>query len=313
MARYLLCRPVGGLNDILCQVERCCRYAEAFDRTVVVDTNFARTRFFRDEFDRYFVSRDARLVLSARAMGPAVADGSVRPAVMRGRLDDYRLRHDDASGLMLDAATGVPLTFDFARDHDEHVLLHHQHGGGEASAQGLSRLTIARPLADELARRWAAIGPGYDAIHVRHTDYRSNYRDAIGALREAASDRLFVATDNGAVLRAFQQALGRGRVYSFSLLGFMPGEPIHTLILDEERTYQRNGDAVLDLLMLALARDLYLLPVENNPHGAHSGYSMLARSLHEDQDRVRRLIDDPRFEAILRHVPPPHVVGAASG
>ena len=93
----------------------------------------------------------------------------------------------------------------------------------------------------------------------------------------------------------------------------MPGEPIHTLILDEERTYQRNGDAVLDLLMLALARDLYLLPVENNPHGAHSGYSMLARSLHEDQDRVRRLIDDPRFEAILRHVPPPHVVGAASG
>jgi DNA-binding transcriptional LysR family regulator len=34
--QLLLCRPVGGLNDMLTQIDNACRYAERFRRTVVV-------------------------------------------------------------------------------------------------------------------------------------------------------------------------------------------------------------------------------------------------------------------------------------
>jgi len=70
MPRYVLCRPLGGLNDILCQIERCCRYAVRFDRIVVVETDFPRTIYFADAFDRYFESRDPALILSAEGIVP---------------------------------------------------------------------------------------------------------------------------------------------------------------------------------------------------------------------------------------------------
>ncbi|MGE0723049.1 MAG: hypothetical protein AB7O45_01670 [Alphaproteobacteria bacterium] len=297
MARYVLCRPVGGLNDILCQIERCCRYAHRFDRTVVVETNFPRARFIRDRFDRYFASGDPRLVLSVEAVGGPLPDDDVLPTSLCGRLADYRAQFHAPTDSFVEFGTGLPLTFDFDADHPQRVLLHHQPGGGPDSLDCLARMTIQRPLAEELARRWAAIGPGYEAIHVRHTDYRSDFRFAIQALGRAAPERLFVATDNGAVLKAFRRALGVDRVFSFSLLRFVPGEPIHKLLLGPEHTYERNRDAVLDLLMLALARNLYLLPVEEQDPPLHSGYSLLAQALHENPAILRRLIADPRFDA----------------
>jgi hypothetical protein len=39
LPRLLVCRPQGGLKDMLCQIEQCCRYAERFDRTVLVETD----------------------------------------------------------------------------------------------------------------------------------------------------------------------------------------------------------------------------------------------------------------------------------
>ena len=36
--QVVLCRPEGGFNDILCQIELCWRYADAHERVLVVDT-----------------------------------------------------------------------------------------------------------------------------------------------------------------------------------------------------------------------------------------------------------------------------------
>jgi hypothetical protein len=42
--RWVLYRPRGGLNDMLCHVEKCWAYAEKFSRRLVVDVN-SRTTF----------------------------------------------------------------------------------------------------------------------------------------------------------------------------------------------------------------------------------------------------------------------------
>jgi hypothetical protein len=49
--RFVLCMPAGGLNDVLCQIEKCWRYAERHGRKLVIDT--AKTGLL-DSFDQYF-------------------------------------------------------------------------------------------------------------------------------------------------------------------------------------------------------------------------------------------------------------------
>ena len=70
--RLLLCRPQGGLNDMLCQIEICCAYGEAYDRTTIIDTDYRHSPFFRDTFANYFDSLQPRVIID-RAQAPALA------------------------------------------------------------------------------------------------------------------------------------------------------------------------------------------------------------------------------------------------
>ncbi|MCP5000226.1 MAG: hypothetical protein GY933_16185 [Hyphomicrobiales bacterium] len=56
MKKYLLCRPKGGLNDTLCQIERCWQYAEQHHRTLIVDTTRS---CFAGEFSNFFEPTEA--------------------------------------------------------------------------------------------------------------------------------------------------------------------------------------------------------------------------------------------------------------
>jgi hypothetical protein len=97
--RLVLCRPQGGLNDVLCQIERVCQYAEAFNRTVVIDTNHHSTHSIKDRFSRYFVSKQERLILDATEVEPQLKDIGVVPSFLAGELRQYDayFDHDLAS------------------------------------------------------------------------------------------------------------------------------------------------------------------------------------------------------------------------
>ena len=198
-----------------------------------------------------------------------------------------RVGHPSSS--WFDEATGELLSFDFDVDHGEELLVHHQQGGTGMAARALAQLRLAPAMRSALKRRILAIGPGYDAIHVRHTDYRSRYEAMLAQLRDAPPPRLFVATDNAQILREFRGALGEARVFSFSRLPD-DGAPMHLARLSGEALFVRNRDSILDLLMLGLARTLYVVPLDGWPK--MSGYSFLASVLRERPDTLRRLLSD---------------------
>jgi hypothetical protein len=52
MVKYLLCRPLGGLNDILCQIYNCYGYCLRNNRILMIDTEY--NSFFGKSFDTYF-------------------------------------------------------------------------------------------------------------------------------------------------------------------------------------------------------------------------------------------------------------------
>lgn len=294
--RYLLCRPQGGLNDKLCQIERCCRYAEHFGRTVIVDTAYAGGDSFHDDFARYFQSRQPRLILSLRARADAIEGATVVPTFLQNRINDYQAAPKVPRTPLKERASNLPLTFDFSRDHDAQVLVHHQDGGGRQSLFALLRLALRPALVAELQRRLQIIGGPYLAVHVRHTDYFSDYEGLLQKIKTHQPPKLFLATDSQAVLDAFRSTLKTTKILNFS----------HSLSPDETPThivsgsgapsenYLRNQDAILDLLTLSLSKHLLVAPLAGR-HGAsvapkYSGFSVLAKNLQSAKVILRQLV-----------------------
>ena len=55
--KYILCRPVGGLNDIFCQIEKCWQYAEKYNRILIVDTDKSQGLLGQNFLDFFFLKK----------------------------------------------------------------------------------------------------------------------------------------------------------------------------------------------------------------------------------------------------------------
>lgn len=293
MRRLVLCRPQGGLNDMLCQIEKCCRYAERMGRSLVVDTAYRHSQYFMDRLDRYFVSGQSRLFLSAEDFGESFVGLQVFPEFLSGRVNEYTASFDAALKGWHEPGDPRPVTFDFSKDYPHALLVHHQSGGGMHSQYALLRMRVEDALVAELGRRVREIGVPYAAVHIRHTDYASDYQEVLEHFRGTLRGPLFVATDNREVLEEFRLALGRERVYSFACLPPTAGDPLHRGQHPSASAYARNRDAILDLLMLALSKRLHITKLLENPYGATlSGYASLAQTLWSSKILLKTLLPD---------------------
>lgn len=300
MQRLLVCRPQGGLNDMLCQIEQCCRYAERFDRTVLVETDYAHATYFNDSFARYFVSHQRRLVFKTDHIDAYGDMTDVFPAVAAGRMTEYLPRFDRKTGRFVDDASDVPLSFDFSRDYGEGVLLHHASGGGTMSVNALSRMRLHDNVTDLLLWRLRVIGERYSAVHIRNSDYKTKYEQKIDQLGAGIAGPIFVATDNRNCLTYCRTVFGADRVKTFARLPAVAGEPLHRGGVPD--AYEANRDAIVDVLMLAMAGTFYALELEKNDAGAkYSGFSTLAMSLQASKPLLSRLIAraDPDLDRVL--------------
>ena len=288
----LLCRPRGGLNDMLSQIERCCRYAEKTYRAVIVDTRFGADGY-GDEFDRYFVSRQTQLILSARDLYPVFDRATTFPACLQGRVSSYESHFDDVKKVYVEQETRQPLTFDFAQNYQHDLLVHQQHRRRPIAVSAFMRLRLQPLLTRELLSRFSKIGGPYLGVHIRHTDYRSDYHPVIGRIAAAKVAKAFLATDNQGVLDEFIRSLPGKQIFSFSEDLSVDGKPIHHRSPAEGNVFRRNCDAVLDLLLLALSVGVVSADITNSPYGIKkSGFTVLATELANQKRYLSELLGD---------------------
>ena len=280
---------------MLNQIERCCRYGERFGRRIIVDTDYKTARSFRSAFDKYFVSLQRNLELRSSISDAELDAMDVFPAALRGRVSNYEYIYDPERKCQIDKDSRLPLTFDLETDHEQELLVHHQHGGGRLSLSALKRMRLHDSLVDMLAQRLLLLPTGYRAVHIRHTDLKIDYTKTLQALAASGTRPLFVATDNANVLADFCRSLAGTAIYSFSELPQNGGKPIH-MSPPWQVAEARNRDAILDLLILAAAQELVV------PHGSgadgksRSGYAVLAEGLNKNRDILTKLIG--RFDVV---------------
>ena len=302
-ARYVLCRPEGGLNDVLCQIEKCWQYAERFDRTLVIDTSFCE---FNDAFTRYFSVATPSTALVLPELSASVLDRleafDVLPHQVRGRLRTYTSVYSSQQGNFVDDASGARLTFDFETDHPESCLLHNQCGGSTVAINCLKRLRLVPDIADDLRRLFAKIGDNYVAVHVRNTDYRTDYKRFFKSIEREVDDvDLLVCSDDATCVEFARGFFRRSRVFTVSQIPDYGGEPLHRVAMAPGERYRANVDALRDLLALAWAKKLFIANVRKprkfdflrfwQKHSRISGYSRLAQALNAERGVIRRLVN----------------------
>lgn len=284
--RYLLCRPVGGLNDSLCQIEKCWRYAETYGRHLVIDTAFSG---LMDDFFRYFVPRpEPRITvtgLTPELLAALDAVDNVFPAVLTGRVSGYKVEQIAPGENLCEAESRVPLCFDLGRDHDAQLLVHHQYGGGTLGYSALRRLRLTAPVATDVLTRHRNLQPGYVAIHIRNTDAMTDYAPVFRSIRPFVRGRtLLICSDDKGSIDHARDFYGSGvRVVSNANLPDTGGKTLH--YNDALDPYAANCDALADLFWLSMSRRLFLAKTHLD---RLSGYSRLAAQLacHRDTSRA---------------------------
>jgi len=292
--RYLLCRPIGGLNDMLIQIERCCQYAEKTKRIVIIDTNAPYTTFFRDDFSNYFESINKNLLLSVDSINRETLNQlETYPTSISHQIFNYEPYHVD--GYFYEKDSKQLLSFDFTKDYPQPLLVHQQCGGGGYGHMTLLRLKLKQHIALKLAERISLIDESlnYHSIHIRNTsDKTTSYLDKLNTFQQMlSSEKIFLATDNINVLNDFKEKLNKDYIYSFSSLSKTPDVsissevmPINSIITNQE-IKQKNEDAILDLLTLSLAKQFHFFPldemhgVNKSPQPKFSGFTVLANNL----------------------------------
>ena len=298
--RYILCRPQGGLNDMLGEIEKCCQYGKKFNRIVIVDTNYLGSNSFHDDLSKYFVSIQENLILSLDKFKEVISRLDVYPKFLDGKVNSYSIIYKEGTEFPIDDVAGKYISFDFNKDYSEKLLVHHASGGATNSHLLFRRLKLREELISELQNRLTDIGGSYLGLHIRNTDYFSDYLSVVPRIEKQNYQKIFISTDNQATLDLLKEKLKKD-CYSFASVLSNNNEPIHLQKnLNRQDIYRRNVDSILDLIMLALAKKLICLPISgrrgNDKSPIFSGYSILSMNLRTSRDSLSLFLSNTSIQ-----------------
>jgi hypothetical protein len=297
--KFLLCRPHGGLNDVFCQIEKCWEYAEKFERILIIDTTLSG---LHTKFSEFFEPRHKtdKVFFELGENQLAFLNGtSCFPPELFQKLDNYEAEAADEIHNLVVKNTKVPLTFDFSRAYDEMLLVHEQWGGGNLSFDLVPRLKISQEIRSIILRRISGLNRKYVAIHVRNTDYQTDYMEFFSRIRSRIGHNpLLVCSDDVQVIK-YAQTFFTASILLFSReLLDTEGKPLHhrNTFSNQEERRQIIIDTIVDLVGLARAHRLYFTNVSS---GHTSGFSRLAQYLRKNKALIGSLLGIPMPQTVI--------------
>jgi len=212
------------------------------------------------------------------------------PKFCSGRLDSLDAYFLSPEKNYVDRASNESITFDFEVDHAETVLVHEQSGGGTLSFACLNRLYMAEPVRQQVFLAMEKLPKIYSAIHIRNTDYQSNYKYYFSKLEKRFIGKsVLVCSDDDGVIKYAKSFFQGANIMSLSDRESLGGNPLHL-----KSSYKNEQDckvatitAITDLLALGGSKFFYYMGGE---HGHPSGYSVLAAHLCSNKPLISSLL-----------------------
>lgn len=292
-AQVVLCRPRGGLNDNLNQIEQCWRYAERFNCILCIDTRRAPGLLL--PFNEIFIVQGTRIkVISWDEISDYIDLGvaSTRPVQVRTRLVRYHAEYDMKCRGYVDSLSKQPLTFSFGLAHQEDVLVHESSGGGRMGIECLARLTFKPRIKKYLCGSLAPLfRRDYDAVHIRNTDMATDFRKCLKKI-PVRSEVYVSSDDHGA--QVFAKELYGLYLVEKKLPGNSSPQPnifkggLHHYYLNKGWAEQHYAitNQFSDLIALSMSRTLFLCQTNC---GVISGFARLAADLQAKKAILKNL------------------------
>lgn len=288
--KYLLCRPRGGLNDTLCQIEHCWSYCEKYKRILIIDTK--RSGIFVDFSELFMNNTDSvtHFKLTEDILSE-INNLDCQIKEINGKIDTYQSEFKKGLNYVL-AKTEIKLTFDFDKDHNHKLLIYEQCGGGTNSLNLLNRLKLSTNLKNKFLEN--KIDDKYQSIHVRNTDYKTNYEKLLYELKEhLKGENVLVCSDDIEVIEESKKILYQSKIISKTSNDFSDkGKPLHSTInnYSQEQKMIITTNSIIDLLLLASSERIHYSNLSNYNFYVLSGFTKLAVLLSENKNILKNLI-----------------------
>ena len=304
--KYLLCRPSGGLNDTLNQIQKCFIYSKKFNRRLILDT---KNSTFSDDWNHYFEMIDptSDLLFYNNALGLELNSLSCFPKPLTGRITEYKTKLSVDKKKIIDCESKAIISFDFNKKYQEDLVVHHQCGGGNQSFKAIQLFKLT-PEISLMIKNILKLNDKYVSIHIRNTDLKTT-KDFRKTLRKLAAkeplSKIFLATDSYEC-QNFAKNLFKDRLLLFFEIPDLGNYPLHYSSSKDLPIYKRNMFSIIDLVLLAKGTKLYncnyniinaaiyltkKVILRMHPPKMISGFSRLAKFLHDNPKVLRKLID----------------------
>jgi hypothetical protein len=245
---------------------------------------------FTDKLDKYFILPS---YISAKKIDFIQYPASVYPPNLKNDLYNYETIQGPYAIKIKD---GPYLHFDINKSYDEQYLIYQNYGGGEQSIDFFKRVKLKEDLRLHISSQIKKLGV-YSAVHIRNTDYQTNYKSFLGHVRDNLIHDVVVCTDSFEVQQYCKYLFGDKLILPTSIPD-LGGNPLHTPTQDIDGKYKTNVDAITDLFILACSVKLYITNVTcdteyfkvTEAEAVFSGYSLLALNLHKRKGLVKRLL-----------------------
>ncbi len=225
--RVVYSRPLGGLNDALCQVRKAWVFARDTSRVLALDTresglmaSFSTLFNFLDEEVEVLLDPDKKTLAEWNSQ-------SIFPQTLNGQLEEFFSRPWPDRFHMIPGAQGairLPRE-DVASD----IVVHHQRGGGNHSHRLLRQIRLKNNVSQWLSQEVASLPVVYSAIHIRSTDYTTDTRNFLAQVKKRVGTGLVVlCSDNPNVAEEARTIFQGGQLITLATpLLVSPGLPLH--------------------------------------------------------------------------------------
>lgn len=295
--KFLLCVPMGGVNDLLCQIYSCLEYAEKYQRTLIIDTK--KSGLFRDfaEFFEFTEIHTKHITYVDNDLYEQLNTYTCLPLLCEGRINNYQIRWDKKLCSYTLKNHWRPISFQKDQPFPQQLLVHQDSGGGLNSLKLLRRLKLTQELADLVHQQLDALGDNYVAIHIRNTDLQSHYKDYFRTMRpKLINQRILICSDSAEVIHQAKIFFNQSQILTTNSSSLKHNQCIHEASnyssLDAKAKFDAPINAIIDLVALANAETVYYAEVfrKDSQKPRTSGFSRLAHNLSKDKFLLKQLI-----------------------
>ena len=313
--RWLFCSTDAGLNTLLARLDLACSYAIKFRRSVIFDSSRSG---LKAEFSSVFRIRESlpcNVIPAEKIADPSEVNGrclgspkASSDMITMAAEVAATLREHSGQGDSHEPPVMMDRDFDVSADHPASMLVARTLGNDRTAFRMLGHLELMPAISDRVLHRVTSLGPRYVALHVRHSDYRSDPERFLWSVRKWVRRRtVLLCTDNREVINLARLILGpEADLRTLVELPDTDGGPIHKAAVTDPMAHA--VDLLTDLIAMASARRLFIAPLvarsdgKSDRYPAYSGFSRLALQLRLCPEVLDRLLaaGDPDLRAACR-------------